>query len=193
MILFFDTETTGKYDFRASPDAHHQPHLVQLGAILVDASWNVRDQFAAVVKPKNWIIPDEAAKVHGITTEIAQAVGSHLTDVLHQFAGFCRAANLRIAHNLQFDDAVMETAFARTGDVWHKTPIGFCTMHAMTDVCKIPGNYGDYKWPRLAEAYKHVTGKEFVGAHDAMADVLACVDVYRWYVTNKANLLEAKA
>lgn len=36
MILFYDTETTGKADFRAAPDAAHQPRLVQLAAILAN-------------------------------------------------------------------------------------------------------------------------------------------------------------
>ena len=36
MILFFDTETTGKADFKSSPDAAHQPRLVQFAALLMD-------------------------------------------------------------------------------------------------------------------------------------------------------------
>jgi len=36
----------------------------------------------------------------------------------------------------------------------------------------------NYKNPSLQEAYRHLFGRNFVGAHDAMADVRACRDVY---------------
>lgn len=38
--------------------------------------------------------------------------------------------------------------------------------------------FGGYKNPNLQEAYKHFFGVEFEGAHDAMADVRACRDVF---------------
>jgi len=61
----------------------------------------------------------------------------------------------------------------------------FCTMKAMTGVCKLPGMYDDYKWPKLTEAYRHCYGKEMEGAHDALADVRGCAEVYRWLVAQK--------
>lgn len=73
------------------------------------------------------------------------------------------------------------------------TPIDkFCTMKAMTPVCKLHGNYGDFKWPKLQEAHKHAFGVEFDGAHDALADVRACARVYRWLMEQrKANEVAA--
>lgn len=34
------------------------------------------------------------------------------------------------------------------------------------------------KFPKLTEAYKHFTGKPLEGAHGAMADTQACLDVW---------------
>jgi len=36
-----------------------------------------------------------------------------------------------------------------------------------------------YKNPSLAEAYKHFTGEDLIGAHDAIVDVMATIEVYR--------------
>ena len=35
-----------------------------------------------------------------------------------------------------------------------------------------------HKTPNLGEAYRHFTGNDLQNAHSAMADVLACRDVY---------------
>jgi DNA polymerase III epsilon subunit-like protein len=51
-------------------------------------------------------------------------------------------------------------------------------MQHTTNVLKIPGRYGDFKWPKLEEAYKHYYGEIFSGAHDALVDVRACRDVF---------------
>ena len=48
-------------------------------------------------------------------------------------------------------------------------------------MCQLPGKFaGKFKWPNLQEAHQHAFGKPFDGAHDAMADLRACKDVYFW-------------
>ena len=75
-ILFYDTETTGLPDFKAPSEAPHQPHIVQLAALLVDPdSRQTIASMDVIVRPAGWTIPGEVAAVHGITTERAEAVG----------------------------------------------------------------------------------------------------------------------
>lgn len=50
MLVFFDVETTGIPDFKAPSDAPHQPHMVQLGALLVEP--DTRIERAAVNSPQ---------------------------------------------------------------------------------------------------------------------------------------------
>lgn len=184
MILAFDTETTGKADFNSPASAKHQPHIVQLGAILFDDSWSVRAELNLIVKPDGWTIPEEASNIHGITTTIANSCGVDLSSALSCFRGLFKLANVYVAHNLEFDALIVASNFMRLTDcVGMGSDIrerGFCTMHAMTPICKLPGRYGDYKWPSLQEAYQHAFGEMFDGAHDAMADVRACARLYRW-------------
>ena len=52
-----------------------------------------------------------------------------------------------------------------------------CVMMASKDVCKIPGLYEDYKWPRLDEAYSYIVkgdpaGIEGIQKHRALSDAL---------------------
>jgi len=57
-------------------------------------------------------------------------------------------------------------------------------MKAATDIVGIPGRYG-YKWPTLQEAYRHFTGTELAGAHDALTDVRACRVIYEAIVRRR--------
>lgn len=182
MKLFFDTETTGLPLFREAPADSRQPHIVQLGAILCDEQRRVVGELNLIVKPDGWTIPDEAAKVHGITTERALRYGVPLRRVMGLFVALADLAEELVAHSYSFDDLMVRSALARLECQEalenQERRKWFCTMRAATPVLKLPGRYGDFKWPSLQEAYTHFMGKPFDGAHDAMADVRACSAVY---------------
>lgn len=184
MILFFDTETTGKADMRSSPDAAHQPRIVQLAALLTDDKGEEMASINLIIKPDGFTIPDEAASIHGITTEIANKYGVGEKVALHVFDHFIIQSTLRVAHNIPFDAFMLSRGSEIRSEILKKDR--FCTMAAMTPVCKLPGRCGDYKWPRLQEAYQHAFGKPFEGAHDALADVRACKEIYFW-LKNRTN------
>lgn len=184
MTLFFDLETTGKADFRAPIDAKHQPHIVQLGCALFDDDGKERCCMDVIIKPYGWTIPAEAANIHGITTEIAEKCGVKLVAVLSVLSGMLHQADLLVAHNIDFDTFILAGELQRLGDVARKCmkrlgEVGcFCTMKATAPICKLPGRYGDFKWPKLTEAYQHLFNESFDGAHSAMVDVRACARVY---------------
>lgn len=182
MILFFDTETTGKADFKSPPDRDWQPRLVQLGAIMTDDDGKELSSINLIVKPNGFVIPEEASSIHGFTTKMAIECGIPLEEVLPVFGSLACNCNTFVAHNIDFDEFVMTGEFIRAGFESHpfETDATFlCTMKGMTDICKLPGPYG-FKWPKLQEAYLHAFGKEFDGAHDAMADVRACLALHVW-------------
>jgi DNA polymerase-3 subunit epsilon len=178
MKLFFDTETTGKADFRAAPDAAHQPHVVQLAALLTEDDGEERGCFNAIITPSGYNIPREAASIHGITTDIANACGLPLVSALSTFSMMCARADTLVAHNIDFDFLVMKCAYLRIGKPDRMADLAaFCTMRAATDICQLPGPYG-FKWPKLTEAHLHLCGSELEGAHDALADVRGCARVF---------------
>ena len=59
----------------------------------------------------------------------------------------------------------------------------FCTKEFSTNILKIPGSRGGYKWPSLAELCEFC-GVENKGAHNAMNDVQATKECY-FYMVNQ--------
>lgn len=186
-ILFFDTETTGLPNKTKPLNHQDQPHVCQIGAILMDGQGKVRSEINLIIKPDGWVIPEEASNIHGITQPIAEQYGVAAKGALSLFYRLAETADCIVAHNAGFDKLLIEIMGERTG-LQPKRPIFsnlFCTMQKSTDIVKIPPTekmkakgMTQFKVPNLQEAFKHFFGKEFEGAHDAMADVRACRDVY---------------
>ena len=172
MYLFFDTETTGlPKDWKAPADQF--PRLVQLAWLTYHENGILIDKHNCVINPNGFTIPDEASKVHGITTEIALKKGANLMDVLIVFLMDLDKATHIIGHNLSYDRKIIRGEFIRCGIEYDSSEkVKICTMHSSTQYCKLEGKRG-YKWPKLQELHTKLFGKEFEGAHDAMADIRA--------------------
>lgn len=189
--LFYDTETNGLPLFNEPSEDPRQPHIVQLAACLVDLS--ARRTLASInviVRPNKWGIPDEVAAIHGITTERALDVGVAEETAVEMFMALYGPGRLRIAHNEQFDARIVRIALLRHShdstvhDFW-KSGRAECTQGLSTPILKLPPTArmlavgrNHHKSANLGEAYRHFTGNELAGAHDAMVDVQACMAVY---------------
>lgn len=185
MYLFFDTETTGLGDKRFPPDWEGQPHICQLGAILTDEHGFVKAEVNLLVRPDGWIIPESASAVHGITQAAAEAYGFSARSVLTIFARLAAKAQCLIAHNIAFDLDMLDYDRVRLNMAIDLPPTHSCTMEGSRDILRLPPTprmkeYGitQFKSPNLQETHRHFFGREFEGAHDAMADVRACRDVF---------------
>ena len=173
--LFFDTETTGvPKDYNApASNTENWPRLVQLGWILTDKDGEEISSGNYIVKPDGFVIPSEAAYVHGITTEKALSEGESLKTVIDCFLADAKRAKCYVGHNISFDQHVVGAELCRLSMVDSvSNGESICTMKTSTDYCKIPGYYG-YKWPKLQELHKILFGFDFEEAHDAMADISA--------------------
>lgn len=184
-ILYFDTETTGFLAAGKDKTDPAQPRIVQLAALLKEDG-KVLAQMNFIIKPDGWTIPEDAARVHGISTEHAEANGIPIAIALSVFNRLAGLADLVVAHNFAYDDTVVQAEFARIGRVSpHVSKNSFDTMLASTEIVKLPSKRGGYKFPKLIEAYKFFFGKEFDGAHNAMVDVDACREIHEELVRRK--------
>ncbi len=175
MFLFFDTETTGipkNYKAPAS-DLENWPRLVQLGYLLYDKNKKLIASGDYIIKPNGFIIPSEASKIHGITTQTALKEGKELATVLFEILNHIETADYLIAHNMAFDEKILGAELLRCrflNLIENKNRI--CTMLATTEFCAIPGLYGN-KWPKLSELHFKLFGNDFEGAHNAVVDIEA--------------------
>lgn len=188
--LFYDTETTGLPLFSEPSEDPRQPHIVQLAACLVDL--DKRETISSmdvIVEPDGWEIPAEVSAIHGITTEFAQAHGVSESMAVGMFMSLWDRSQLRIAHNESFDARILRIALMRyedpeAADTW-KAGNAECTQILSTPILKLPptakmiaARRNHHKSANLGEAYRFFTGQPLEGAHRAMVDVHACIDVY---------------
>ena len=174
-VLFFDTETTGLPDYTLPP-GRHQPHVVQLAAVLLDG--RAERSLATLIKPDGWKIHPNAQRVHGISIGRARAEGVPIAQAIASFQELLAEADLAVAHNVKFDRLLIDSEYLRLG-LQPRWPRTFCTMLTCTDIVRLPGYRGRYKWPTLEEAHYHFFRRPLPGAHDASADVRACVAIFQ--------------
>ena len=190
-VLVFDTETTGLPNKGREYGHPDQPYLVQLGALLYDSeTGRTRAELNLIINPLGeFKVPDGAAAVHdGIATPIAETYGVPLVVALGAFHHLSRQADAVVAHNIDFDLAIMGTAYERAAkrSVLHEKKL-VCTMAALAPIMRLPptermiaAGMGDkFKSPSLREASEYI-GRPPFDAHDAMADVRECLAVWHW-------------
>lgn len=184
--LIFDTETTGLPKNWGAPlsDGENWPRLVQISWIISDG-FN-QEEFNYIIEPDGFEIPSQASEIHGITTERALAEGNDLQFVLELFRALLRSADVVVAHNLDFDKAIVGAEYYRINpalgkafeEAMSKKTI-FDTMKQSTALVGLPKSHaGGSKWPKLIELYRHLFNKDFEGAHDALFDTRACAACY---------------
>ena len=181
MLLFIDTETTG-LPKSASNDFEKWPRIVQLAWSLYNHNGNCESVNSFIIYPTDFVIPQDSAKIHGITTERAKKEGLSLHKVLPQFNSDVEKATTIIAHNAEFDLPIVNTEFMRCRlETNLAKKQNFCTMKTQKIIsyCKIPKPSGmGYKWPTLNELHLQLFETEFTDSHNASADVEACAKCY---------------
>lgn len=190
--LVYDTETSGLPDWGKPSEDPCQPRIVQLCAELFDdESGKVLAQMNHIIEPDGWTVPQDVADIHGISTELASAVGVPMMYVLPVFMKMWVRSDHRVAHNETFDMRMVRIELFRhpifgesKADAW-KAGLAFCTQAKSSPILKLPptekmlaAGRKHPKSPNLGEAYEFFTGRKLENAHDAAVDVAACKSVY---------------
>lgn len=177
MFLIFDTETTGLplRDDAPLTDFENWPRAVQIAWQLHDADGRLIEVQDFVVKPDGFDIPFNAAKVHGITTEVAEHYGVPLEEAMAAFSEAVKKSKYLVGHNVQFDINALGCEYLRMGqkNLLEGMPT-IDTGEETRDYCQLQGGRGGgFKMPKLEELHHKLFGDGFAEAHNAAADVEA--------------------
>jgi DNA polymerase III epsilon subunit-like protein len=141
--------------------------------------------------PDGFIITEENAKIHGITTEISLAKGVDLLPVLKEFFADFDSADHIVGHNVSFDinmiKAELQRLIMNSSDKNlqdYLTTINtstkfYCTMQETIELCAIEmkDKYGrSYKkFPKLVELYQKMFDVTPKNLHNSLNDVIVCL------------------
>jgi DNA polymerase III epsilon subunit-like protein len=181
-LLIFDTETTGlpRIKVPSSKEPNNWPHIVSISWLILDGITNkIEKQRSYIIKPINWVIPEDSIKIHGITQEKAIKEGKDLSKVLGEL--LAENYDSLVAHNLDFDYNVLHNAIHWDLELpfssLYKRMI--CTMELSRNICKLKGNFTSYKSPKLSELYEYTFKKSpnKESLHNSMYDVLILTEI----------------
>ncbi|WP_313112912.1 DNA polymerase III subunit alpha [Aequorivita sediminis] len=178
MYLIFDTETTGLPKRFNAPisDTDNWPRCIQIAWQLHDGMGNVIEHQDFLVKPEGFNIPFDAEKIHGISTELAEAEGVSLEEVVEKFNIALSKTKFVVGQNVGFDVNIMGAEFYRLGIDTPLTslPVLDTCTETTAQLCQIPGGRGGkFKLPTLTELHEFLFNTPFSEAHNATADVEA--------------------
>jgi DNA polymerase-3 subunit alpha len=178
MYLIFDTETTGLPKRWDAPitDTGNWPRCVQIAWQLHDEMGKLIEHQDYLVQPKGYNIPYDAEKVHGISTELAEANGLPMAEVLEKFNIALSKSKFIVGQNLKFDINIMGCEFHRFGieSPMSSMPVLDTCTEITASLLQLPGGRGGkFKLPTLTELHSYLFNKPFAEAHNATADVEA--------------------
>jgi DNA polymerase III epsilon subunit-like protein len=181
LLLFFDTETTGvPINYKASfTDTTNWPRMIQLAYMIFKEDGTLVKQYDELIKPVGFVIPAEAERIHGISTQMAVNKGIDLAKAIREFWVDLNQVQTIVAHNMAYDYNIIGAEWVRCGKPLKSEPKEkICTMEATTKFCGIPNGKGGFKWPKLQELYFELFGRNFDNAHNALNDIRATAECY---------------
>lgn len=187
-ILIFDTETTGllpKNHLLCDPTT--LPYIVQLSYMIYNETTERVEEFTDVIISLGTHIPmsPESTQIHGITREISLTRGIDIRVALFDFKIALSKCGKTVAHNHEFDMAMILLELRRNQLSVFSFPSPYCTMRNGTNVCKLnsPNGFSGYKWPKLLELHKHLFDRVPKNVHNSKIDTIVTLRCY--YMLNE--------
>lgn len=163
-IVFFDLETTG-----VDRDPNNI-RIIEIAAIKVDCV-SLEEIDRLYYKCNNGDIPisPDATEKHGIKEEDLVGLPT-FGDISKEVYAFFEGCDLGGYNCVGYDNKVLYMSFLRSGINWDYRNLKVYDIFTL---------YKKYNGAKLVDAYKRYTGKELIDAHEATADILATLEVYK--------------
>lgn len=172
-------EIPAKYavlDFETGGTDAQRNSLCSVGLVRLDENLNEVDRYyTLIVDTPDKITDDEALRVNGLTREQIAKEGKPWFEVYAELRARLDGCIL-VAHNAQFDFRFLKNR-------GYPVEEAVCTMELSWKI-----------WPtqkaKLGIVYNRMYGHEFVGAHNSLFDVLATVELMKWFNQKDPELLK---
>jgi DNA polymerase III alpha subunit (gram-positive type) len=160
LYAVFDTETTGLVNNK-NPDLSAQPQIIEFAGMIYDREdHSIVHRYEELFNPGK-PLPEIITKITGLTdAKLVDAKPFH-TAGIDEFFG---KADIGVAHNLPFDEAMLRFEYQRLGRKF-RLERKACTIE---NSMHLKG-----RMLKLQELHETLLGEAFKGAHRAMADVEA--------------------
>ena len=168
-IVFFDLETTGTNT--------EKDRIVEIALYKVTEDGEGNQTLQTLVNPEVKI-PLAATDVHHITDEMV-ADKPKFKEIASTILDFMSGCAIGGYNSNRFDIPLLMAEFGRCGISW-PDPNG-----VFVDVYEIEKIVNSHK---LGNVYKRYTGSELESAHEAMADVVATIEVIGYQVSALKNM-----
>lgn len=180
---FVDIETSGL----PNKSNNTFPEILQIAWILTNDEGVILKKKSYIIK-SDFYLKNRSSEFVNFDFNIAHKIGIPLTEALNKFIQDIKISDCVIAHNIEFDLEVLEYHFKKLfGGTPFQSKVKICTMKSSKNYCKLSGNYGDYKYPKLSELYFSLFNGHINNSHNAEVDVLNTVRCYK--KMKKLNLL----
>lgn len=163
-IVAFDFETTGL-------DVQND-YIIQIGLVKFDSlTWNEIENRVWYVKPRtDFTITPEAYEKHGISKEFILKNGVLLSDIWGEIKTFIGDCDMLSYNGNNYDVPILYYNLLRYNlkfDFSNRTFYDALTIQR--------ARFSN----RLSDVYKRYTGKDLDGAHDALNDVRATIEIFK--------------
>jgi len=180
--IVLDIETTGLpkkvsgvYSDPSNLSLFDSSRIVELGYYIIDKNNVKLKEVEYLIKPENFVIPDDVVKVHGISQEIAMTKGisiKHVIPILYLDLINYNCTTF-IAHNVEFDKNIILSECYRLN---YETIID--KIKSMSNFCTMKDNKIFNKWPKLGLLYEFLFKKPIIINHRSLSDVDVCYKCY---------------
>lgn len=195
MKLLLQTDTTGLPLLKRPVDDERQPYCTRLMLRVLDDNLKSVGMYDAITRPDGWTISDEAARVSGITTDMALSCGVRAGVSVVVLQDFLKNVDSIYSFNFRFHEKVVKSMFHRVGKVLD------LSNHACYDLSESYRHHinlpatdamlqaGDTspKMPSLNEVYRVATGftrSDGLLSVDAMQIIMQDMPLERYHNVN---------
>jgi DNA polymerase III epsilon subunit-like protein len=168
-MLIFDWETTG-LPLHPNAKPHLQPRVIEFGGILINDRYEVLNELSQLINP-GVPLSSEITKITGLSDEHLKDAPSFI-QALPAIRDLFLEADIMCAHNLPFDETMLQLELNRTNsNPFNWPPRKLCTAQTFFPI------FGAR--PSMKLLYHHVTGFPLAQTHRALDDCRALAEIVR--------------